>query len=220
MDPYASEKEQIEALRSWWRGNGKAVVVGVILGLGVLFGWRAWQSYHHVRAGQASMEYAQMSVAVAAAKDDQARQWAAQIIADFATTPYAPLAAFTLARLDVEKGDLKAAQARLKWAVDHAGDRVIRAVARLRLARVLLSEGQPQAAWNVIRDVQPGGFAASYDQLRGDLYMAQKDSGKAHAAYQQALKELGPDAAPEERALLEMKVGSLGSEAHPAPKQP
>lgn len=220
MDPYASEKEQLEVLRKWWHENGKAIAAGVILGLGVLFGWRGWQSYHHGRAEQASMEYAQMSAAVAADKDEQARQWAAQIIADFAATPYAPLAAFTVARLDVEKGDLKAAQARLQWAVDHARDRGVRAVAHLRLARVLLSEGQIQAAWDAIHDVEPGGLAASYAQLRGDLYMAQKDPGKARAAYQQALKALGPDAAPEERALLEMKLGNLGAQAQSAPKQP
>ena len=102
MDSYASEKEQIEALRAWWRKNGKGIVVGVVLGLTGLFGWRMWLNYSHNRGERASFEYARMSAALAHGKDDGARQWARQIVADYGSTSYGTLAAFAIARIDVE----------------------------------------------------------------------------------------------------------------------
>ena len=42
MDVYTSEDEQVEALKKWWKENGKSVIGGVIIGAGLLFGGRAY----------------------------------------------------------------------------------------------------------------------------------------------------------------------------------
>ena len=43
MELYDSEEQQVEAIKDWWKENGKAVVLGVVVGLGGLFGWRYYQ---------------------------------------------------------------------------------------------------------------------------------------------------------------------------------
>ncbi len=211
MDPYASEKEQIEAIRTWWRENGKAIVAGVVLGLAGLLGWRYWQHYGQARADHAAMEYARMSAAIAQGKDEGARQWGRQIIADYASTPYATLAAFAIARLDIDAGHTQAAERRLQWAFDQAGDEDLRRVAALRLARVQLSAGRLEAAGKTLATVPPGGFAAEFYQVEGDVYVARGDKAKARAAYEAALKALPKDAPAEQRRWLEVKLDNLGA---------
>lgn len=213
MDPYASEKEQIEAIRKWWRENGTGIVVGVVLGLAGLFGWRMWQSYHHDRADRAALEYTRMSAALAQGKDEAARQWARQVVADFASTPYGTLAAFTIARLDVGQGHAKAAAKRLKWAFDHAGQDDLRRLAALRLARAQISLHDFDAAAHTLKSIQPGGFAAAFAEVQGDLYVARGDTAKARASYETALKKLSADAPPQQRQLLQVKLDELGGAA-------
>ena len=38
MNDYATEEQQVEAIKSWWQENGKAVVLGAVIGLGGLWG--------------------------------------------------------------------------------------------------------------------------------------------------------------------------------------
>jgi predicted negative regulator of RcsB-dependent stress response len=210
MDPYASEKEQIEAIREWWRENGKGIIVGVVLGLAGLFGWRMWQDYSHNRGEQASFEYARMAAALAQGKNDAARQWARQITVDYGSTPYGTLAAFAIARIDLDQDDAKAAEQRLQWAFEHAGDEGLRRLAVLRLARVRISEGKLDAADKTLHSIPPGGTAAAFSQVEGDLYLARGDIQKARAAYGAALKALPPNAPVQERQLLKVKLGNLG----------
>ncbi len=210
MDPYASEKEQIEAIRAWWRENGKGIVVGVVLGLAGLFGWWRWQDYSHNRGERASFEYARMSTALAQGKDDAARQWARQIVVDYGSTSYGTLAAFAIAKIDVDQGNAKSAEQRLQWAFDHAGDEGLHRLAALRLARVRISEGKLDAAEKTLHSIPPGGSTAAFSQVEGDLYVARGDTQKARAAYETALKTLAPDAPVQERQLLEIKLGNLG----------
>ena len=50
VDDYLSDREQEEALRSWWRDNWRWIIGGVVLGLALLGGWRYWQVYRDQRA--------------------------------------------------------------------------------------------------------------------------------------------------------------------------
>ena len=37
VDIYDSDREQVEALRKWWKENGKSIVLGAGLGLAAVF---------------------------------------------------------------------------------------------------------------------------------------------------------------------------------------
>ena len=47
MEVYTTENEQVDALRRFFAENGKALAVGVVLGIGALVGWRYWQSHEN-----------------------------------------------------------------------------------------------------------------------------------------------------------------------------
>ena len=142
MDVHASEKEQVEALRKWWKENGSSVITGVLLGLSVLLGGKAWFSYQENRTLSASNIYAQMMVALDRKESDSARNFANQLISDFSGSGYAPLAALVLARLAVTQGELQAAQVQLQWTLDHAKSAELQHTARIRLIRVMIDQKQ------------------------------------------------------------------------------
>jgi len=46
MEIYSTEEQQAEAIKSFFRDNGIALAVGVVLGLGGLYGWRAYNQHN------------------------------------------------------------------------------------------------------------------------------------------------------------------------------
>jgi len=208
MDVHASEKEQVEALRKWWKENGSSVITGVLLGLSVLLGGKAWFSYQDTRTLSASNIYAQMMAALSQDADEPVRNYANQLISEYSGSGYAPLAALVLARLAVEQGELPAAQAQLQWALDHAGSPELEHTARTRLIRVLMDQNQLAPAAQQLDAVREAGADAYlYAELRGDLAMLDGNASQAASAYRQALDSM-PAQAPN-AGLLSAKYESV-----------
>lgn len=214
MDVQASEKEQVEALRKWWKENGSSVVTGVLLGLSVLLGTKAWQSYQERQALNASNIYAQLLVFSGADSVDektagQVQALANQLIADHSGSVYASLAALVLARQAVEEGEPDAARAQLQWALEHADSAEIVHTARTRLIRLLLDQAMyDEAASRLDAVTEPGAYAHRYSELRGDLEAARGEPAAAAQAYRQALDQLPAGAA--NLAVLTAKYESVG----------
>lgn len=55
MEIYENENDQVEAVKRFFAENGKALAVGVILGVGALIGWRYWNSHQVDSARSASL---------------------------------------------------------------------------------------------------------------------------------------------------------------------
>jgi predicted negative regulator of RcsB-dependent stress response len=83
-------------------------------------------------------------------------------------------------------------------------------IARERLARVLLDQGQAQQALELIDAAGANnGFEARFAEVRGDILLALDDAEGARAAYQEALDML--EAGTGNRQLLELKRDHLAS---------
>ncbi|HBW9859534.1 TPA: tetratricopeptide repeat protein, partial [Klebsiella pneumoniae] len=57
METFNNENDQVDALKRFFAENGKALAVGVILGIGALVGWRYWTSHQQDTARDASLAY-------------------------------------------------------------------------------------------------------------------------------------------------------------------
>jgi len=191
----ASEKEQIEAIQKWWKENGSSIITGLLLGVSILVGGKAWFSYQDTQALNASNIYSGMMTASQGGNPEEARARANRLIGDYTGSAYAPLAALMLARLAVQEGELPAAQAQLQWALDHAESLEVRHEARLRLVRVLIAQQQYEQAGQVLAAVtDPGAYAYLYAELEGDVAVAEGKPEKAVLAYKKALETLPPQA--------------------------
>jgi predicted negative regulator of RcsB-dependent stress response len=111
------------------------------------------------------------------------------------------------ARLEVKQADL--AVNHYRFVLDKGQPKEIRVIARERLARLLLDQGQAAEALELIQgQTELAGFEARYAETRGDIFLALGREQEAIAAYQEALDALEPGMG--DRNTLELKIESLG----------
>ena len=208
-DPY-TDQEQVEKLKQWWKTYGTALLLGIALGLAILFGNKYWSDYKQQRAASASALYDRLLEDYRKKAFDDVRKTARKIVDEYATTPYAGLAAMMWARVEFDAKQSEDVRRQLHWAVDNASDAGARHVARLRLARVLAGDGEIDAALALIALKDIAGFESDYEELRGDLLAAKGDKQAAREAYARAIKHL--DTTSSYLPVLNMKLDDLGPE--------
>lgn len=209
MAVYETEEEQVEALKKWWKEYGNSIIAGLIIGIAALSGWRFWTHHKQEQSATASAVYYNMLGNIQTGQSDAAVSAGNQLMAEFDGTPYAALAALSLAKVAVEKQDYDLARTYLEWALTNAGQPGISDIARVRLGRVMLAQGETEAALELIQAAEAEGeaFSAGYAELRGDIYVAMNKPADARAAYEQALAQA--DLEPTHRAMLQMKLEDL-----------
>jgi predicted negative regulator of RcsB-dependent stress response len=204
---YATEREQIEQIKGWWKDYGAPVIIGVLIALLAGFGWRYLQQRHEKILEHASMRYEQLLTNAVNGNTDAVRAQANRLIERYPHTPYAELAALQLARQDVYQSKLSDAEMRLRWVMKHGDNPALREVARLRVARVLLAENQPQQALDLLQDSDDASFDPAAFEIKGDALLALGRAADARAAYQAALKAFPAFEAVQ--PLLQMKIDNL-----------
>lgn len=209
MDIYASDEEKAEAIKQWWRDNGRSVVAGIILGAAAILGFRYWQSHQQVQAEQASVLYQQTIGLLQQSQQDSAEDVTRQLMQDYASTPYAVFAALKMAESDLEADESTLAQEYLGWVVEHAELSSHRDLARLRLARIKLNETAFDEAMGLIQAEETQAYGSLFAELEGDVQLAQGDKAAAHSAYQRALMTMRPGES--RQALLQMKVDNVAA---------
>lgn len=198
----ASDEEQIERLRDWWDENGRAVIAAAILGVVALAGWFGWQNWQDSRVASASQAFTMLEQRAAADGDAEVVELAREVATTYDGTSYAPLAWLIGAGEAVEQNDLETAAAYLERVSKSGDSSQLIATAELRLARVLWSQGELDAALSRLQDA-PQGFAGLYAELRGDILLDQGKPEQARSAYELAA------ASGTTNGLLGIKLDSL-----------
>ncbi len=205
-----TEEQQIEALKRWWSENGSSIITGVLIGLAVLFGGKAWFAHQQTTAENASLVYAQMMDAISRNNAAVAGETAGKLIADYTSTPYSVMAAMALAKLKLDQGETAAARTQLEWALENTKSDDIRYMLRLRLARVLLADNDPAGAETLLEvSGIPESYVPLFEELRGDAQLMSGKPDQARAAYEKALATLPGQSA--NRPLLQIKYDNLHS---------
>jgi len=207
VDTYQTEEEQVQAIKDWWKENSRAIIAGLIIGIGSITGYRYWTNYQTTQSEQASLIYAQVIVSAANADSSKAFEQGKSLISDYSGTPYAALSALTLSKLALDKSDYPTAAAQLRWVIDNSGDDGLKHVARLRLARVLAAQDKLDLAISLLNEVDTSGFTTLYQETRGDIFVQQGKTVEARNEYRKALEDLEMN--PQRRRTLEMKMNDL-----------
>lgn len=202
------EQEQVDALKAWWKDNGKTLMLAIVLAacvFGAVFGWKYW---HARQNAEASMLFGEVMKQVKSNDPKRVNDAAAAVVSRYGSTIYAARAELLAAQINIQFKDGAAAATQLQWVIDHASDASLQDVARLKLASLRLDEKKYDDALKLLDAAHPESFTGLYTDLKGDVLVAQGKTEEARAAYKLALEKTGPQSTY--RNLIQMKLDALG----------
>ncbi|WP_058913251.1 YfgM family protein [Entomohabitans teleogrylli] len=206
MEIYENENDQLEAVKRFFAENGKALVVGVVLGVGALVGWRYWNSHQMESAMSSSLAYETVTNAVNIDKPDTIA--AAEKFVTENKNTYGALTAMELAQKFADKNDLAKAATQLQQGIGNTSDENLQALLNLRLARVQIQQKQSDDALKTLDAIKGEGWLAIVADLRGDALLSKGDVQGARDAWS---KGVASEASPALREMMQMKINNLSS---------
>jgi len=93
---YETEEQQVEALKSWWAENGRAVIAGVVIGVVIIGGWSFWKNRVESKTVAASDAYSRAIEAVTQGDSNSALELADEVQDDFPGHLYASYTGFAM----------------------------------------------------------------------------------------------------------------------------
>jgi len=204
VEVYSNENEQTDALRNFFANNGKALAIGVVIGIAALGGWRYWSSHQDDTAKTVSAQYQQLTSAMQAGKPETLE--AVNRFASENSNTYGALAAMDLAKQYVDAGQLDKAATLLQNGLKDTKDANLQAVINLRLARIQLQQNQADAALKTLDGVKGDGWIAIVADIRGEALLTKGDKQGARDAWSKGVES---DASPALKQMMQMKMNNL-----------
>ncbi len=206
MNDFVTDNDRVDWLKRWWDANGTALIIGIVAGLVLIYGWQFWSKQQAKKAANISQEY-QVLLNISNNNPDEIAKRANAIIQNYPRSSYAVLSSFVMAKSQVDQQDYSKAYTSLMWVVDHAKEASMRQIARIRAARLLLAMNKPNEALTLLDKRDDPSMNILTDEVRGDIYAVQKNYAEARAAYTKAQNENA-----DSRVLLpilQLKLSSL-----------
>ncbi|MBF7074785.1 tetratricopeptide repeat protein [Glaciecola sp. MH2013] len=200
MERYETEEQQVEAIKSFFKENGIAIGVGIVLGLGGLGAWQ-WYGNKVITDKETASIAFQESIEKLNAEDGLAA--VESFAKESGNNGYSVLASLMAAQKAVEAKNFESAKSHLNMAVENSPSVAISDLAKIRLARVEHALGDSSAALSTLDSVASEAYAGQVNEVKGDIYVATQDFDKAKQAYDSVLSSQ-----PTNR-LVEMKLSNL-----------
>jgi len=202
------EQEQIASLQAFWNKYGNLITWVLIIALGSYAAYNFWNYRQSSQAVEASALYDQLQDALTKEKNNvKVQRIATDVESKYERSIYAPMSALVAAKSAFDASDLKTAKTQLQWVIEHGNDEY-QAVAKLRLAGVLLDEKAYDGALKVLGTTFVPQFAGEVADRKGDVLVAQNKLVEARAAYQAALTAM--DKKNPGRQLVQLKLEAIG----------
>lgn len=202
------EQEQLASIKAWWNQYGNLLTWLVTAVLLAFAAWTGWKYYQRDQTSKGAMLYEEIVKAADAHDQAKVARAAADIKEKFSSTPYAQMGALSAAKSAFEANDLKAAKAHLQWVMDNGKTEEFKAIARIRIAGILLDEKAYDEGLKALTWEFPEQFAALVADRRGDLLFSQNKPEEARKAFQAALEKT--EIKNPARQLIQLKLDALG----------
>ncbi len=183
------EEQEINELKSWWKDNGKTVIISAVIAFSGVFGWRYWQGYQQDKMYANSYAYEQ-----ALSQYQQMPEAGHNAVADFVnkhqSSDYATFALLQQAKIAVESKDFVLAETALNQAVNQGVDDTLINIANLRLSQVQYEQNKLDEAIATLNKVKEPSLAARKALILGDIYLAKGEKDAAREQYNQGLQSI------------------------------
>lgn len=202
------EQEQLDQLKHYWSQYGNTITWALILVLGLFAGWNFYQYWQRNQAAQAAAMFDEVERVVKSADMAKVDRVFNDMKDRFASTTYAQQAGLLVAKQYYSAGNVEATKAALSWVADKSSDEGYKAIAKLRLAGVLMESKAFEEAFKQLSGPFPANFDALVADRKGDIFLMQNKRKEALVEYEKAFKSFGERT--EYRRLVEIKLNSLG----------
>ncbi len=203
------EQEQLDQIKHFWNTWGTLISSVLIVVFGAIAAWNGYQYWQNRQASQAAALADAMDSAVASADAARIEQVFSDMKSRYGGTVQAGQAGLLSAKALFDAGKLDAAKAELTWLAQNASDEGYKALARLRLAGVLIDEKAYDEAMKQLSGSVPAGFDAAFADRKGDVLALQGKKAEAIAEYERAYKAF--EDRVDYRRLVEVKLNALGA---------
>ncbi len=206
------EQEQLDALKHFWSRYGNLITSALIVVLGAFAAWNGYQYWQRSQGMQAAALYDEVERAAAAGDVARVERSFADIREKYAGTAYAHQAGLLAAKVENDKGTpegLAAAKGALTWVAEKSADAGYKAIARLRLAGLLVEGKAYDEALKQLEAPFPKEFEPLAADRKGDILQLQGKKAEAIAAYKAAYDKFDDQA--NYRQLVEVKLTALGA---------
>jgi len=202
--------EQGERVKSWLRENGSAIVMGLVMAFGLMYGFKQWQQWETGKRQQASAEYQVLVSFLEIENMDAAVPNYEVLKSEYPKSAYTAMASLMMAKARLRAGQVDLAAKALIHAMENAQPEPVRIIARERLARVRLSQGDFATALQLINAAPTEeGFESLFAEIRGDIHLANGSTEQAIESYKDSLEMLEDGIG--NRQYLNMKLEALGA---------
>ena len=202
------EQEQIDQLKHFWNTWGNLISSVLLLVFGSIAIWNGYQFWQNRQSMQAAALQEELNAAIRA-KDDAKLEQAFKDIRDkYASTQQSVQAGLLASKAWQDNKNAAKSEEALLWVVQSGADEGKKAIARLRLAGLLLEKGAYDDALKQLSAPVPPEFEAIVADRQGDIRILQQKPAEALEQYRKAHDKLG--AYPEFKRLVAFKLNALG----------
>ena len=207
MSVYMTEAEQIEAIKKWWKRYSNIITIVLSVILLTLSVYKYWNWHQNRVKQQASAAYEQLMLAFSNQDNKSVRAYANQLLNEYSQTVYADAARLALAKLYVSREKYDKAETELDYVATHAKMPELKDIAKIRLARILATEKSYDKALEQLGHINTNEYMSVVNELKGDIYAAQRHYLEAVTAYKKAIKQVQSNGMG--NLFLEMKTNEL-----------
>lgn len=207
------EQEQLDQLKAFWSQYGSYITWALIAVLGSFAGWNLYQRWQTSQASQAAGLYDELDRVVAGKDVAKVERVFGDLKDKFPSTIQAQQGALVAAKVYFEAAKFDQAKAALTWVAEKSSDAGYQAIAKLRLAAVLLETKSYDEALKQLEGGFPSEYTALVADRKGDIFSLQGKKAEARSEYEKSFAAM--DERIEYRRLVEVKLGALGGTAKP-----
>lgn len=215
---YQSDEEQLELLKRYWRAYGKLAILGVFIVFVCFFSFQIWEKQRYEASVDASQLYdnlmelqgQSMNQPLTSEQLSTMEHIVSSLKTKYTSSRYTAFSVLISVKQKLDENKLDQAGESLEWILKQNFDEQIDALARIRLARVLLAQSPENGtkALEVLDGIkQKDAFIISREDVRGDIYLTMGQLDKAGLAYQRAMDTVVANG--ESRPLLQLKLDDL-----------
>jgi predicted negative regulator of RcsB-dependent stress response len=199
IDVVATEDEQLDKLKNWWKENSTSIIVGVVIAIIVSVSWKWYQTNQITQQLEARAIYLELV-------DKKDIKTFTKLKEQHSDSTYLPYAKLFMAQENFAKKQYTKTLSLLNEVKNEEAD-FFKHIASLRIATVYLTQNKYTKALAELNSVEEQQtFTGEYDTLKGDIYFFKKDITKAKEFYQKAIKNTQNESA---LAILNLKLGDI-----------